>query len=73
MRNAKFSTVNVFMYFPALPPNSSLCDMYVRKVIRLAREDIIVPQPPTFTPYNNGFHDDANFDSSIALGTFDIA
>ena len=72
-RKAKFIAENSFMYPPAFPPCSDECAMYVRNVMRLARDEIIVPQPPMFKPYKSGFHDFAKRESRIALGTFDIA
>ena len=47
IRNVKLNAEKTRRYFPALP---LLCCEYSLKVIRLARDDMIVPQPPTFTP-----------------------
>ena len=50
IKNAKLNAENNAIYLPALP---GLCEVYSRKVIKLASEEIKVPTPPIFTPSNN--------------------
>ena len=50
IKKAKLNAENNAIYLPALP---GLCEVYSRKVIKLASDEISVPTPPMFTPNNN--------------------
>ena len=47
IKKPKLNNEKSLIYFPALP---GLCFVYSLKVIKLARDDIKVPQPPILTP-----------------------
>ena len=66
IRNAKLNAENSKIYFFA--PSRS-CEVYSRKVIRLASEEMSVPTPPTLTPRSRGCHSVVNCESKIADGT----
>ena len=54
------------MYFPAL---CGFLEVYSRKVIKLASDDMSVPTPPIFTPTRSGAKSLVNCESKIADGT----
>lgn len=65
-KNEKLKAEKSSMYFHALSPD---LDVYSRKVIREAREEISVPTPPIFTPTSKAFQLLVNCDNKIAEGT----
>ena len=65
-KKAKLKAEKSNIYFHAFP---CVFDVYSRKVIREAREEISVPTPPILTPTRSGCQAVVNCESKIADGT----
>ena len=65
-RKAKLNAEKSNKYFFV---DFGLCLVYSRKVIKLASEEMSVPQPPIFTPSKSAGYSSVNCESRIADGT----